>query len=68
MPANTSNGFEAAALGGYRFKISTVPINLYIAPGFFRAKYSAGGGSFGGFHGRVGFDIAFASLLGKKGR
>lgn len=65
--SNTSNGFAAAALGGYRLKVATVPISIYVAPGFFKAK-SSGGGSFGGFHGRIGFDIAFASLLSKKGR
>jgi hypothetical protein len=66
--SNTSNGFTAAALGGYRLNIATVPISIYAAPGIFRAKSNSGGGSFGGFHGRIGFDIAFASLLCKKGR
>jgi hypothetical protein len=66
--SSTANGFEAAALAGYRLEIATIPVSLYVAPGFFRAKNSGGGGSFGGFHGRVGFDIHFMSLLTSKGR
>lgn len=69
FPKATANGYTASAVGGYRFMISTVPVSVYIAPGYFaRSAFNSSGGSGGGFHGRIGFDIHFASLLGKKWR
>lgn len=65
----TANGYTLAGLGGYRFMIEKVPFSAYIAPGFFkRSAFNTGGGAGGGFHGRIGFDVHFASLFGKKWR